>query len=78
MGGLALLAAVILGLAEFMPAWLSAVIVGSIFLIIGGLSAAGGISSIRKMDIAPQRTVNTLNRDARWARKEANERLREV
>lgn len=78
MGSLALLAAAILALALFVPAWLSALIIGTAILLIGALLLLSGLGDLKQVEIAPQRIVNSLRRDVRWARKEAHERAQHV
>ena len=64
---LAVLAAVVIGLAAFIPAWLAALIVGigvgaaAYFLII-----SPALESLKKTDLTPRETVNSLKEDAQW------------
>lgn len=63
---LALIAALIVGLANFMDAWLAALLVGVVLAIIAGILAATGIQALRTMDPAPERTIETLREDREW------------
>ncbi|GAA4246469.1 hypothetical protein GCM10022255_017800 [Dactylosporangium darangshiense] len=60
----ALLAAVIIGLATVMPAWLSALIVGVVLLAVAGLLALLGRGQVRKaVPPMPQETVAGVRAD---------------
>jgi len=66
---LALVAAVIIGLATLgMPAWLSALLVGAVVVIVGVILAQRGIQAVKGHDLAPRRTIETLKEDAELAR----------
>jgi drug/metabolite transporter (DMT)-like permease len=69
-GALALVAALILGLheaAEISP-WVSALIVGVIFAVAGYLMLNRGLKELKRVDLAPRRTVETLKDDVQWAK----------
>ncbi len=71
-GALALVAALILGLhevAEISP-WVSALIVGAIFAIAGYLMLNRGLKELKRVDLAPRRTVETLKADVQWAKEQ--------
>jgi hypothetical protein len=74
-GVLVLLASAVLGLGHWVALWLSALIVGGVVLLIGLLVLARGRSNLRSESLAPQRTLDSLRRDAEMARSEAD-RLR--
>jgi VIT1/CCC1 family predicted Fe2+/Mn2+ transporter len=60
-GGLfILMAALVLVLDLFMPAWVAALVLALVFLAIGGLMAFLGIQKIRKTNYVPERTVKTV------------------
>lgn len=69
---LALLAAVVIGLAGFIPAWLAALIVaagvgaGAYFMVSAGLAA------LKNTDLTPRETVRSLKEDAQWLKKQMN------
>jgi hypothetical protein len=67
-GFLALLAALILGLGQLMPLWLSALIVGLVVGIAGYLMIQRGLSAIKNAELAPRQTIDTLKEDAEWAK----------
>lgn len=64
----ALVAAAIIALALVLPAWLAAVIVALVLIGLGGILAFIGISSMKKTNMAPQETIQTLREDAQWAK----------
>lgn len=67
-GLLTLIAALVLGLATFLPAWVSALIVGLIVVAIGAFLVYRGISNLQHEDFAPQQTIDSLQEDATWAK----------
>ncbi len=54
-------------LSGFITPWVSALIVGVAFLLVGGLLVLSSISNFRSISMAP-RTVETLKEDAEWLR----------
>ncbi|SDU58459.1 phage holin family protein [Gordonia westfalica] len=59
-----LVAAAVLGLANAVPAWLAAVIVGVALLVIGGATAAIGAQRAKSaVPPAPEQTVESVQRD---------------
>jgi len=69
-GLLALIATIIIVLAEFMPWWLSALIVSLVVLGIGGLLVQRGMSALKQTNMAPEQTIETLKEDKEWAKKQ--------
>jgi xanthine/uracil permease len=61
-GFLALLAALILGLSEFMAAWLAALIVGLVVAGIGYFIAQKGINDLKNVNPAPENTIKQSRR----------------
>ena len=66
-GTLFVLLAAMFGLATWLPAWASALIVGFVVLVGSGLVALVARRTLRHVR-APERTVRTLKDDARWLR----------
>jgi xanthine/uracil permease len=69
-GLLAVMAAAILGLGVFIPLWLSALIVG---LVVGGIGYSliqKGRKALKRIDLAPRETIETLKEDAEWAKEQ--------
>jgi hypothetical protein len=69
-GFLALLAAAILGLAHVLAAWLSALIVGVVALLVGAGVVFKGRRDLELRNLVPDRTLRTLREDAEWAREQ--------
>lgn len=66
----AFLAAVIIGLSYFIPAWTAALLVGVVVAIVAYLLVTMAISNLKNMSLAPQQTVETLKEDAEWLKNE--------
>lgn len=59
-----LIAAAVLGLATVLPAWLSALIVGVALLVIAGILALVGVSSLKKgLPPVPEESIESLKKD---------------
>jgi len=69
-GLLAIIAAVIILLAEVIPWWLSAFIVGVAVAAIGYLLIQRGRESMKQGDMVPRQTIDTLKEDAEWAKRQ--------
>jgi fatty acid desaturase len=70
-GFLALVAALILGVAASGLAWwLAALIVGLFVAAVGGALVYYGLTALRSGALVPDRTVRTLRDDARWLKEE--------
>ena len=80
LGGLALTACLILVLGRFVfggEYWLGALVVGGVFLVVGGiwaLAAARGIGQ----NLKPDATLSSVREDVDWAKREARDFRREV
>lgn len=60
----ALVVAAILGLAEVMPAWLAALLVALLFLVIGGILALIGVSRLKKqLPLVPEDAIRGIRYD---------------
>ena len=53
-------------LSTFLPAWVAALIVSVILLVVGGILAAAGASILRKLDPKPHKTIATLQQNVNW------------
>jgi len=70
-GFLALLAAVILGLTGLgLPAWLAALLVGLAVGAVGVFLVQRGRDALRRTNLAPQQTIETLKEDTEWAKQQ--------
>lgn len=69
-GLLAIVAAVIVGLAALMPLWASALLVGLVLAGIGGGLAMKGMNNLKAVNPVPNETVESLKEDAKWAKEQ--------
>jgi len=67
---LAITTAVILLLAQFIPAWISALIIGAIVAVVAYLMISAALTALSKLDLVPKNTLETLKEDAKWLKKE--------
>ena len=67
-GFLALLAALILVLAILLPGWLAALVVGLVVAGVGYFLVQKGLTDLKRIDLAPRQTVQTLKEDVQWAK----------
>jgi hypothetical protein len=63
---LALVAALILALAQFMDAWLAALIVGVVLAIAAAIAVQYGVTKLKEIDPAPRRTIETMRENKEW------------
>ena len=57
---------VLLVIRAGLPGWGAALAVGAAVIAAGGLIANGGMSSLRREDLTPRETINTLKETATW------------
>lgn len=69
-GFLVLLLAVVIGLANLIPAWLSALIVGAVVAIIGYALVRKGLNDLRRWSPAPEQTIESLQADKRMVQEQ--------
>jgi len=69
---LAILAAIIVGLAHFIPLWLSALLVGLVVGIIAFLLISSALKALKETDLKPNQTVDTLKEDAKWLKNQVS------
>lgn len=67
-GLLVLLAAAVFGLSTVMPAWLAALIVGVVVLIIGAIMVQAGRKKLQKLNLTPDRTVASFRNDKEFTK----------
>lgn len=72
LGGLALVAALILAVRDLanISLALSALIVGAVLAIVGYVMLQKGVKELKRVDLAPRRTVETLKDDVQWAKEQ--------
>jgi hypothetical protein len=70
-GFLALIAALILGLVALgLAGWLSALIVGLVVAGVGYFLVQKGLNELKRVDLKPQQTIETLKEDKEWAKEQ--------
>jgi hypothetical protein len=70
-GLLAILAAIIIGLAAAGLAWWqAALLVGVVVTVIGGVLIRRGLEALKHADLTPAQTVRTLKEDTQWAKEQ--------
>lgn len=69
-GMLTLVAALVLGLACFVSAWLSALLVGGGLCLLGALLLLKGKKDLTQMKMTPEKTAQSLKETAKWAKSE--------
>lgn len=70
-GALAIAAAVILGLVSAGVApWLAALLVGVALAVAGYTMLQKGLSNLKRTDLVPTRTVETLKDDVQWVKEQ--------
>lgn len=79
-GALVLVAFLVLLLGDVLADeyWLGALIVGAVLLAIGGLLAWTNLKSLRRDDLKPDRTIETLKEDKQWVQSEIRQAKREL
>jgi len=69
-GLLAVLAALIMVIGQFMPLWLSALIIGVVVMGIGYFFSQQHLNALKHLDATPSLTVETLSQDKEWAKEQ--------
>ncbi len=70
-GFLALIATIVIALGQAgMLWWLSALVVCLIVVSVGGALVWKGLNNLKHESIAPQETIETLKKDATWAKEQ--------
>ena len=70
---LALIAAVILILATYvMPAWAAALVVAVLVGVVAFIMISSALAALKKTDLAPRETVETLKEDAQWLKNQVS------
>jgi hypothetical protein len=68
-GLLAILAALIIGLAMAgLNWWQAALLVGAVVAVVGALLIQRGLNALKHTDLAPHQTLTTLKEDTQWAK----------
>jgi hypothetical protein len=67
---LAVLAAVVIGLSNFMPAWAAALLVGAVVGIASFVLISSALAELKATDLKPEETVESIKEDAQWLKKQ--------
>lgn len=67
---LAVIASLIIGLGNFMPYWLSALIVGVVIGIAAAVLISMALKNLKDTELKPEQTVETLKEDAKWLKEQ--------
>ncbi len=67
-GLLAVLAGVIVLVGQVIPMWLSALLVGLVVAGVGYFLVRRGLEALKREDLAPRQTIETLKEDQQWAK----------
>lgn len=71
-GVLAVVAALILGLALFMPAWVAALIVGVVILCVAAIIISTHLRKLRNADLVPHKTIHTLQENVEFFKEQVS------
>jgi uncharacterized membrane protein YqjE len=58
--------------------WLGALVVGILFLLVGGLLAMSSLKKLKHEEVAPTRTLETLKEDKQWLQSEIKQARRDL
>jgi len=79
LGGLVLVAFLVMLVGDALDEyWLGALIVGALFLIIGGIMAKKALGNLKQESLAPEQTIATLKEDKQWLQSEMSSVRRDL
>jgi uncharacterized membrane protein YqjE len=67
---LALLASIVILLANVMSWWVAALVVAVLVGIVAAVLISKALAALKNTDVAPRQTVETLKEDAQWAKQQ--------
>ena len=70
---LTFVAALVLGIGEFLPLWASALLVGGGLAIVAGALAFAGFTAIKQLDPKPRQTVRELEETTSWMKRQVQQ-----
>jgi uncharacterized membrane protein YqjE len=65
-----LLLAAVYALSLIMAAWLATLIVGGVLLVVAGILIGAGGTKLKRVSLAPDKTIRTLEEDVQWAKQQ--------
>lgn len=79
LGTLVLIACLVMVVGDALDEyWLGALIVGGLFLVIGGIMAKQALGNLKAESLAPEQTIETLKEDKQWLQSEIKQARREM
>lgn len=69
-GAIVLAFALVYALAELIPLWVSALIVGLVIAGVGYFLVQRGLTAIKNLDPKPNQTIQTLKEDKEWVKEQ--------
>ena len=63
---LAIIAGVIIGLSNFIPAWIAALLVGAAVGVAAYVMISSALAGLKAANLKPEETVESIKEDARW------------
>lgn len=70
-GFLVILAGVVFLLAQLgLPLWVAALLVGAVVAIVGYVLVQRGLAALKREDLAPRQTIETLKEDTQWVKEQ--------
>jgi hypothetical protein len=69
-GFLAIMAALILVLAHWLPWWVAALIVGAVIAGVGYGLVQKGLAALKQENVAPRETLQTVKENVEWAKEQ--------
>ncbi len=63
---LAILAGIILGLSNFVPAWMAAILVGLVVGAVAFFVISSALEELKNTNLKPEETVESIKEDAQW------------
>lgn len=69
LGGQVLVAALVLALSMVIPLWMATLAVGAGLTLIGLIAAYGAKAGLARIELVPQKTIQTLKEGATWAQR---------
>jgi hypothetical protein len=69
-GMLSIVAALVMVLGQFLPMWLSALIIGAAVMGTGSYVSQQQLNALKQLDATPEATVQTLKDDKEWAKEQ--------
>ena|SRR6478735_5226380 len=67
---LAIMAAIVIGLSHFMPAWLAALLVGAVVGAASFFLISSAIERLKNTNLKPEESVESIKEDAEWLKKQ--------